>query len=106
MTTTHACPKELKRKHSVMENRRRVLIGAGSGLDLVVFARVYLTRFERDYAAMNAVYQSYFAPTKLPARTCVGVTALARGALVEVDLLLAKQRTASLKRSGADYLSG
>jgi reactive intermediate/imine deaminase len=73
--------------HSVMENLRRVLMGAGSGLNLVVFARVYLTRFERDYAAMNAVYQSYFAPTKLPARTCVGVTALARGALVEVDLL-------------------
>src|SRR5260370_29174414 len=66
---------------------RRVLMGAGSGLDLVVFARGYLTRFERDYAAMNAVYQSYFAPTKLPARTCVGVTALARGALVELHLL-------------------
>jgi len=36
---------------------------------------------------MNAVYQSYFAPGRLPARTCIGVTALARGALVEIDLL-------------------
>jgi len=71
----------------VIENLKRVLAGSGSGLDLVVFARVYLTHFERDYAAMNAVYQSYFAPGRLPARTCIGVTALARGALVEIDLL-------------------
>jgi len=71
----------------VIENLQRVLGGAGSGLDQIVFARVYLTEFERDYAAMNAVYQSYFAPGRLPARTCIGVTALARGALVEIDLL-------------------
>jgi 2-iminobutanoate/2-iminopropanoate deaminase len=36
---------------------------------------------------MNAVYQSYFAPGQLPARTCIGVTGLACGALVEIDLL-------------------
>ena len=71
----------------VIENLRRVLIGIGSELDQVVFVRVYLTHFERDYAAMNAVYQSYFAPGRLPARTCIGVTALARSALVEIDLL-------------------
>jgi reactive intermediate/imine deaminase len=71
----------------VIENLKRVLAGSGSGLDRVAFARVYLTHFERDYAAMNAVYQSYFAPGHLPARTCIGVTGLARGALVEIDLL-------------------
>ena len=76
----------------VIGNLQRVLAGAGSGLDQVVFARVYLTRFEHDYAAMNAVYRSYFAPGKLPARTCIGVTALARGALVEIDLL-ARRKT-------------
>ncbi|MBV9859980.1 MAG: RidA family protein [Alphaproteobacteria bacterium] len=72
----------------VMDNLKRVLAGAGGRLDRVVFARVYLTRFERDYAAMNAVYRSYFAEGRLPARTCIGVTALARGALVEIDLLV------------------
>ena len=71
----------------VIYNLKLVLAGAGSGLDQLVFARVYLTDFERDYAAMNAVYQSYFGPGQLPARTCIGVTALARGALVEIDLL-------------------
>jgi 2-iminobutanoate/2-iminopropanoate deaminase len=74
----------------VIENLKLVLAGAGSGLDQVVFARVYLANFERDYAAMNAIYQSYFAPGRLPARTCIGVTGLARGALVEIDLLARK----------------
>ena len=63
--------------HRVMENLERVLSGIGSGLDRVACARVYLTHFERDYAAMNTVYQSYFAPGRFPARTCIGVTGLA-----------------------------
>ena len=45
----------------VVENLQIVLAGAGSALDGIVFARVYLTHFERDYAAMNAVWRSYFA---------------------------------------------
>lgn len=79
--------------HRVIDNLKRVLAGIGSGLDRVVFARVYLTHFERDYAAMNAVYQSYFAPGHLPARTCIGVTGLACGALVEIDLLARRAQT-------------
>jgi 2-iminobutanoate/2-iminopropanoate deaminase len=71
----------------VIDNLKLVLAGTGSGLGQVVFARVYLTHFERDYAAMNRVYQSCFAPGRLPARTCIVVTGLARGALVEIDLL-------------------
>ena len=74
----------------VVENLKLVLAGAGSAFDKVVMARIYLTQFERDYAAMNAVWRSYFADSRLPARTCIGVTGLARGALVEIDLL-AKQ---------------
>jgi reactive intermediate/imine deaminase len=71
----------------VMENLRIVLAGVGASLAEVVSVRVFLTQFERDYAAMNAVYRTYFAANRLPARTCVGVTALARGALVEIDLV-------------------
>ena len=40
-----------------------------------------------DYARMNAVYAGYFPVDRRPARTCIGVTALARGARVEIDLL-------------------
>lgn len=74
----------------VVDNLKLVLAGAGSALDQVAFARVYLTHFERDYAAMNEVWCSCFAPGRLPARTCIGVTGLARGALVEIDLLARK----------------
>jgi len=72
----------------VMENLRIVLTGIGLDLENVTFARVYLTHFERDYAAMNEVYKSYFEPARLPARTCVGVTGLAVNALVEIDLIV------------------
>jgi 2-iminobutanoate/2-iminopropanoate deaminase len=71
----------------VIKNLKIVLASAGCGLEHVVCARIYLTRFDRDYAAMNRVYEGYFTPGRLPARTCVGVTGLARGALIEIDLL-------------------
>jgi reactive intermediate/imine deaminase len=71
----------------VIDNLILVLEGLGLGLQHVVSVRAYLTRFEQDYGPMNAVYRSYFPPDRLPARTCVGVTGLARGALVEIDLV-------------------
>ena len=71
----------------VMDNLVIVLQGLGLGLQHVLSCRVYLTKFERDYETMNKVYQSYFSLGRLPARTCVGVTALARDALVEVDMV-------------------
>jgi 2-iminobutanoate/2-iminopropanoate deaminase len=71
----------------VMENLCRVLEGAGAGLDNVVAVRAFLTDFERDYAAFNRVYAGYFPPDRLPARTTVGVTALARGGIVEIDMI-------------------
>jgi 2-iminobutanoate/2-iminopropanoate deaminase len=73
--------------HQVMRNLQTVLAGAGTSLDRVVFARVYLVNFA-DYQAMNRVYASYFQPGRLPGRTCVGVTGLALGALVEIDLIV------------------
>ena len=72
---------------AVMDNLALVLRQAGLDFTRVVRARVFLTDFERDYAAMNTVYRSYFEPDRLPARTCVGTTGLAAGALVEIDLV-------------------
>ena len=71
----------------VMDNLVLVLGGIDLGLEHVVAARVFLTRFEEDYRRMNEAYRSYFPPDRLPARTCVGVTALARGARVEIDFI-------------------
>ncbi|QIB36356.1 RidA family protein [Ancylobacter pratisalsi] len=71
----------------VMDNLILVLNGVGLDMSHVVQARVYLTEFKRDYPAMNATYASYFPADRRPARTCVGVTGLARDALVEIDLI-------------------
>ena len=73
--------------HQVMANLRRVLEGCGLGLENVLAARVFLTHFKEDYEKMNRVYASYFPAGKRPARTCVGVTGLARDARVEIDLI-------------------
>ena len=70
-----------------LDNLVRVLQGLGLTLSHVVAGRVFLTRFEEDYQRMNRVYESYFAPGRLPARTCIGVTALALGARIEIDFV-------------------
>ena len=74
----------------VMDNLIIVLEGLNLSLSNVVSCRVFITEFERDYEVMNAVYESYFDADKLPARTCIGVTALARKALVEIDMIASK----------------
>ena len=73
--------------HQVMKNLETVLTGCGYALRDVLSVRIFLTHFEEDYEAMNAVYASYFPAGRRPARTCVGVTGLAKGALVEIDLV-------------------
>ena len=75
----------------VMDNLGRVLNGVGLGFANVVCARIFLTDFERDYAAMNAIYATYFAPDRLPARTTIGVTRLARGGIVEIDVIARRE---------------
>ena len=74
--------------HQVMKNLVDVLNAAGSSLEKVIFARVYLVNFG-DFDKMNSVYASYFVQDKLPARTCIGVTGLAVGASVEIDFIAA-----------------
>ena len=71
----------------VMDNLIIVLNGLELDLSHVLSCRVYLTEFARDYEVMNQTYRSYFLPDRLPARTCIGVTGLAREALVEIDMV-------------------
>ena len=73
--------------HQVMKNLATVLAGCGLGFEHVLSVRIFLTHFEEDYVAMNAAYAGYFAAGKRPARTCVGVTGLAKGARVEIDVV-------------------
>ncbi len=71
----------------VMDNLARVLRGCGMTFDHAVFVRIYLTDFKRDYAAMNAIFSTYFNDSRRPGRTTVGVTDLARGGIVEIDMI-------------------
>lgn len=68
-----------------MGNLARALAELGLGLEHLVSVRVYLTEFRRDYAAMNEAYAAALPPGGRPVRTCIGVTALVRDALIEIE---------------------
>jgi 2-iminobutanoate/2-iminopropanoate deaminase len=87
-SNTSAYPDTIEAQtHQVMHNLRAVLHGCALGLEHVVSVRIFLRYFDEHYERMNAVYAGYFAAERRPARTCVGVTGLARGALVEIDMI-------------------
>lgn len=69
----------------VFDNLKAVLKAAGSSLDQVVKATVFLRNMS-DFAAMNEVYAEYLGDVK-PARSTVAVAELPRGALIEIDLV-------------------
>ena len=67
-----------------MKNLSAVLVAAGSTFDIVVKTTCFLADMG-DFAAFNAVYAKYI--TSAPARSCVAVKALPKGALVEVEVI-------------------
>jgi 2-iminobutanoate/2-iminopropanoate deaminase len=71
-----------------LENLKAVLEAAGTTLDRVVKANVYLKDMN-DFAAMNAVYAEYLAPEGViaPARTTIEAARLPKDALVEIELV-------------------
>jgi 2-iminobutanoate/2-iminopropanoate deaminase len=71
-----------------LENLRAVLEAAGSSLNKVVKATVFLKDFN-DFAAMNAVYGAYLGAEGMipPARTTVEVARLPKDVLVEIELV-------------------
>ena len=70
--------------HQVMKNLTAVLTAAGSGLDKAVKTTCFLVDMD-DFAAFNEVYAEYF--TGKPARSCVAVKTLPKGALCEVEVI-------------------
>lgn len=68
----------------VMQNLAAVLEAAGSGFDRAVKTLCFLTDMG-NFAEFNAVYARYF--TEKPARSCVAVSALPKGVLVEVEVI-------------------
>jgi len=70
-----------------LENIKATLGYAGSSLERVVKCTVFLVDI-KDYAAMNAVYVTYF-PKDPPARSTIAASGLALGAKVEIECLAA-----------------
>jgi 2-iminobutanoate/2-iminopropanoate deaminase len=68
----------------VLANLARVLELVGGTMADVVATRAYLREWD-EYRSFNTAYTRWF-PDRLPTRTCVGVSGLAVGALVEIDL--------------------
>lgn len=71
--------------HQMFANIQAVLAEAGMSLSNVVKTTVFMTDLSQ-FAAFNAIYAEYFkAP--YPARSCVEVSALPKGVLVECELI-------------------
>jgi 2-iminobutanoate/2-iminopropanoate deaminase len=68
----------------VIKNLAAILEAAGSDLTRVIKTTCFLKNIG-DFAAFNAVYERYF--TSKPARSCVEVAAIPKGALVEIELI-------------------
>lgn len=74
--------------HRVCKNLEAVLTAAGSSLKKTVKAVCFLSNMA-DFTAFNQVYAQYF--TEKPARSCVAVKDLPKGALVEVEVIAEKE---------------
>ena len=60
----------------------------GLSREHVVSVRIHLVEFKRFYERVNRAYAEFFAGARQPARSCIGVSALTRGALVEMDFIV------------------
>ena len=69
----------------VLQNLSGILKAAGSGLDKVVRATVFLKNMN-DFAAMNEAYAKHF-PSQPPSRSTVEVARLPKDVLVEIDVI-------------------
>ena len=72
----------------VLENLKAILEAAGSSLESVVKTTVYITNMD-DFTKVNGIYGQYFQENP-PARVCVEVSRLPKGALVEIDVIAAR----------------
>ena len=69
----------------VLQNLKAILMEDGLNLNHVIKTTVYLSDLG-DFSKMNQVYENFFSDNK-PARACVQVAALPKGAKVEIDAI-------------------
>lgn len=71
--------------HQVLKNLKAILDEAGSSINDVVKATVFITSMD-DFGTVNEIYSNYFA-SPYPARSCIEVPKLAKGAKVEIEAI-------------------
>ena len=74
----------------VMKNLKAVLLEADVDFSAVVKTTCFISSMD-DFAAFNSVYSQYFTSDAKPARSCVAVKTLPKGALVEVEVVAEKE---------------
>ena len=77
----------LEQAEQVLKNLKAVLKAAGTGMENVVKATVFLANMD-DFVSVNDVYAKYFT-ADLPARAAVQVARLPRDVLVEIEAIAA-----------------
>lgn len=86
---TKTMPEDIKAQAAqALTNLKAILEEAGTGMDRVVKATVFLADI-KDFAAVNEVYATFFSKP-FPARSCYAVAALPLGAKVEIELIAAR----------------
>lgn len=74
----------------VFDNIKAILKEADCTMDDIIKTTCYLSDIE-DFAAVNQVYDEYFNKAAYPARSAVEVSALPKGALLEIDAIAVKE---------------
>jgi len=78
----------VEQTEQVLKNLQAILVEAGLTMAAAVKTTVYITNIA-DFAAVNEVYAQFFT-SECPARVCVEVSNLPKGALVEIDVIAAR----------------
>lgn len=68
-----------------LENIKAILSSAGADLSSVVKTTIYLKNMS-DFSKVNQIYEGFFS-RPYPARACIGVSDLPKGAVVEIDAI-------------------
>jgi 2-iminobutanoate/2-iminopropanoate deaminase len=72
----------------ILANLEALLTPLGLGRDDVVKVEIAMVDIPRLYDRMNKAWREFFAPERLPARSCVGAASLPRGALIQMNFTL------------------
>ena len=76
----------------VLRNLKEILAAAGGSMNDIVKATVYITNMN-SFSKMNEVYEEFFSNQAPPARSCVEVARLAKGARVEIEAIALARKT-------------